>query len=165
MIAAYIIVGILLAIASYFAWAYIHEMAHIIAAKKTIGLEKYELKIFPHTDPVAGFRWAACKYWYKEEPTDKQRAIISLAPRIPDYVAFVAFAFAGLMSGWLALVWAIFWGAGLVDLINGSIGYSPYSDLRKAADSLKCSPWYLRIVGFASVLISVGTTVALFFGG
>jgi len=40
---------------SYFAWPYIHEMSHILMAKARVGVIKYELKIFPHVDPVAGF--------------------------------------------------------------------------------------------------------------
>ena len=162
---AYIIVGVLLAIASYFGWSYIHEMAHIIAAKKTVGLAKYELKIFPHIDPTAGFRWAACKYWYEQKPTAGNQALISLAPRIPDALAVIMFALTGLMSGWLALVWGIVWGAGIVDLIVGSIGYSQFSDLRKAAVSIEWDPWILRLAGFAAAAASIGTAAALFFGG
>jgi len=162
---AMIIVGILLAIASYFAWSYIHEMSHILAAKKTVGITKYELKIFPHVDPVAGWRWAACRYWMKRQPTDKEEAQISLAPRIPDSLAVIMFIFTGFMTGWPALLWGVFWGAGLVDLIVGSLGISQHSDLQRGANKLKWNPWALRISGFSGVVVSVLTAALAFFGG
>jgi hypothetical protein len=159
-----IIVGILIAIVSYFIWSYIHEMSHVLAAKCTVGVTDYEIKIFPNKHPVTReWRWASYQCWFKREPTPDEQAIISLAPRIPNFIAVIAFMFATLMNGWLLLIWAIFWGAGLVDLFVGSLGISEHSDLRKAATSLECSPWVLRFVGFFAILaFTVPIIVSLF---
>lgn len=99
-----IIFGILLAVASYFAWSYFHEKAHLIGVDKTVGLVKYEMKLYPHKGEY-GFRWASVRYWTKREPTDKEQAIISLAPRIPDLVAVGAFVFTGLLLSSFGWTW------------------------------------------------------------
>lgn len=142
-----LVLGALILVSSFFTWAYIHEKSHILMAKYLVGLEWYKIKVYPHIDKVAGFRWAACRYLPKRNPTPTEDALISLAPRLPGIVAcalaplFVFFASFGITP---ALIWLIFWGSGVVDLINGSMGISQCSDLKKAVANLKISPWLLR---------------------
>jgi len=165
MIIAMIAVLVLLTALSYFPWNYIHEMSHVLMAKLRVGVAKYELKLLPYKDPVYGWRFGSCKYWLLEEPTEKDQAFISLAPRIPDALAVIMFALTGLFSGWLAVVWAAFWGAGLIDLGVGSMGISEHSDLRKAAKSAGYTPWLYRIFGWSAIATSVGAAAIMFFGG
>lgn len=149
-------------IATFFAWAYIHEKAHIVAANETVGVVSSQMKLYPHFYK-GDFRWASVMYYMKRMPTDKEQAIISLAPRIPDLVALFLLPFGFLLSGLdvLQVMWFIFFGGGAVDLLWGSIGYSKYSDLMKAADALKISPWRLRIPG---IFASLGVMSAVLFG-
>jgi len=162
---AMILVGILLAVASYFGWCYIHEMSHILMAKATVGIYTYVLRIFPHKYPGVGWRWAACQYVFKTQPTSKQRAAISLAPRIPDTIALIMFALTGLFTGWAALIWGICWGAGVIDTITGSLGISEHSDLRVAATRLDKNPWWFRVAGFVGIAASLAVAAITFFGG
>jgi hypothetical protein len=77
---------------------------------------------------------------------------MSIAPRFADLLAVAALPFAWLLHGWCFWIWSIFWGAGLVDLITGSIGWSDRSDLRRVADGF--GPWVLRVAGFSLVVAS-----------
>jgi hypothetical protein len=115
--------------------------------KYLVGLQWAEIKVYPHVDKVAGFRWAACRYLPERNPTETENALISLAPRLAGIVACAMAPLAVFLSLWslpVTLIWLIFWGAGIVDLINGSMGISQYSDLKKAAVGFKISPWLLR---------------------
>ena len=158
-----LIVAALLAVISYFVWCYIHEMAHILMAKKLVGMQRYDLKVYPHRTKSNMFVWASCQYWLNRKATDKEDGLISLAPRIPDALAVLMFPLAGLMSGWLFIFWAVFWGAGLVDLFNGSLGIRVQSDLRRASVSFKINGFLMRIVGMTFVAASVVTALAIYF--
>ena len=100
-----------------------------------------------------------------KEPTDEDKAWISIAPRFPGVLAAFMFVLTGFTSGWLALIWAIFWGAGLVDMFVGSLGISQYSDLQKAAKGFGRVPLMFRLVGAATIVISVLATALFYFGG
>lgn len=157
-----------LVVSSYFAWTAIHEYSHLLMAKKKVGVPKYEMKLYPHIGPGEGpwwkrIRFGSVKYWLTREPTPSEDYQISIAPRYADLVAVVMFPLTACLSGPFAWVWAIFWGAGLVDLIYGSIGYSPYSDLRKAAESQDINPWVLRGLGFGAAAISLAVYILLRF--
>jgi hypothetical protein len=59
----------------------------------------------------------------------------------------------------LPVVWFI-WTAlhelsHIIDLFVGSLGISPYSDLRRAAESLNINPYILRIIGFVLITLSI----------
>jgi hypothetical protein len=138
-------------------------MSHILMAKKRVGLEWFKLKLYPHMNE-GSLRWAACEYMPKKQLTSEDIVNISLAPRIPDLLAAWLFIFTPIFSGWLAVAWFIFFGAGIIDLINGSIGLSPNSDLQKAAAAThKTDAKGLRILGFAFATISVGLTLLSYF--
>ena len=151
-----VLFAILLSLASYFAWTYIHEMAHLLMAKKLVGVTKYEMKLYPHRYN-GELRWGSVKYWMKRQSTDDEDYFISIAPRLPNMLACALFPLAAFMNGWFALVWMIFWGAGIVDLMYGSIGWSEYSDLIQAAVSKKINPWRLRLLGFGAAALSIAT--------
>jgi len=133
-------------------------------AKKRVGLEWFKLKLYPHMNE-GSLRWAACEYLPKKQPTPEDVALISLAPRIPDLLACWLFILTPLFSGWFAVAWFIFFGAGIIDLINGSIGFSPNSDLQKAVatGTTKTDAKGLRILGLAFVVVSIGLTVLSYF--
>lgn len=150
-----IILGVILAIASYFAWTAIHEFSHLFMAKKLVGVNKWKMKLYPHRAEDGSLRWGAVWYWMDRQPTDKEQAAISLAPRAPDLLAAGLFAAGGLLSGPLAILWFVFWGAGVVDLVNGSIGKSELSDLKRAAKALKKNPWWIRLAGFGTAVASI----------
>jgi hypothetical protein len=142
-----LVLGALALVGSFFTWCYIHEKAHVLMVKYLVGLQWAEIKPYPHVDKVAGFRWAGCRYLPERNPTPTENALISLAPRLPGIVACAMAPLAVFLSMWAlipTMLWIIFWGAGIVDLINGSLGISQYSDLKKAAAGFKISPWLLR---------------------
>lgn len=157
--------------ASFYGWCYIHEMSHILMAKKRVGLKWYRLKLYPHKYN-GSWRWAACEYMPEKPPTPVDEALISLAPRIPDLFACWLFVGTPMVhwlfgSGLFTLIWFIFFGAGIVDLINGSLGLSPHSDLQKAAatGAIKTDAKGLRILGFAFALTSIGLTLLSYLAG
>jgi len=144
----------------FFVWSYVHEMSHIIAAKKIVGLEWYKIKLWPHKYN-GSIRWASVTYAFKRKATEYERAVISIAPRIPGAVALIGMYCGFFMTGWVQIAWMMFWGAGVIDFIYGSIGYSEYSDLRKAARGFGENPWKLRLYGLSGVL-TLGITILYF---
>jgi len=154
MIALYAIASVL----AYFVWTTIHECSHYLAARYLFRAKLVRMRLYPHVDPQAGFRFGAVEYAYSEDPLiPSYHAIVSFAPRIPNLLAAVALPAANLaepLSPAFMLI-TIFVGAGIVDLCYGSIGYSTYSDLRKGASSLNRSPWLFRITGFLVAVLSV----------
>jgi len=156
------------AVGSFFAWATIHEVSHLWAAKKLVGVSKYKIKPYPHVHPTAGFRWAGVEYWPEREVEPTESALISLAPRLPGMLATMMCPFTLLIGALLglfpAVMWFIFWGAGVVDFLNGSVGYSEHSDLKKAAKALNISPWVLRsfaIISIPSLLLALNVILAV----
>lgn len=141
--------GLLLAVASYFAWAAIHEFSHLFVAKKFVNVVKWKMKLYPHKAEDGSWRFAAVWYWMDRNFTPKEQFAVSLAPRLPGLVACVLFPLGALFSGPLYLLWSMFWGGGVVDLLYGSIGVSENSDLKKAARASGKSPWLFRAAGFA----------------
>jgi len=167
MVIGLIILGAFCAAISYVAWTYFHEISHVIAASKTAGITKYSINVFPTFSPRLLFGY--CDYDLKRKLTAREQVIVSLAPRIPDAVAVLAFPVVGYLGNVVdpafAIMYGVFWGAGIVDLMVGSMGMSPHSDLRKAATDGNINPWKLRLAGWGAVLLSVGAAAALFFGG
>jgi hypothetical protein len=80
--------------------------------------------------------------------------LTKIAPRIPGIVAAICFAFLAYFSGPLWFVWGIFWGAGLVDLLWGSLGLSEISDTQRAAKAWDVNPNVIRILGFVVFVVS-----------
>ena len=72
-----------------------------------------------------------------------------------NLIAVISFVFFSLFPIPWNYIWLIFWGAGLIDLLVGSLGISPYSDLRRAAESLNINPYILRVIGFALITLSI----------
>lgn len=144
----YLIVGLLMlaSVASFFTWSYIHEMSHVIAARYTVGIEWYRLKLYPHKSEH-GWYWASVSYMPLEMPTSKDKAIISLAPWVAGIIAAIAFPFCLLMPFWISVGWMIFWGGGVVDLINGSASDSAGADIIKASQHLDIPRWKLSLLG------------------
>lgn len=162
--------AILGSVASFFLWSYIHELSHVIAAKKTVGLEWYKMKLYPHRGKGGDWNWASVTYMPKREPTPKEQAIISLAPRVPGLIAVLLCPFFLLLPyGWLAGIWVLLWGGGVVDLLNGSFANSEQSDIRKAARELKMKVWKLRLLALtalptlAAVGVRLGYELSKFF--
>lgn len=156
-----VILGVVSVVAAYFLWCYIHEMSHVLMVKKLVGIQWYKIRLLP--DFKSGsIRFASCQYLPVRERTDDEIAAISMAPRIPDLIAAFLLPFGALFLGGLLLqFWIIFLGAGVVDLIWGSIGYSPSSDLRTAAAAQGQTPTAKRLAGFFFAAVSIVATLLL----
>ena len=146
---------VLYAILSYFVWAYIHEYAHLLTAKKLVGVKSYKMRIYPHKHPRLGFVFASVSYEYEKEAiTLDQRAWISFAPRILDAIALIVFPF----TSELDLFWVILVAGGLVDTIRGSFIFSPTSDIKRYCDAWGLSYPQVR----NAQLLLVGLSFTLF---
>lgn len=146
----------------FFLWAALHEVMHYLAASSVREVDRVHFKLYPHTDPVAGFRFASVSWYQRGPPLEgRAEAWVYLAPRVPDLVGALLFPLAALFPGWWAYIWALVWLGGLIDGAWGSIGYTPHSDLRRGAQGLGISPWWLRIAGWALFTSSaaLGTTL------
>jgi hypothetical protein len=159
-----LIVTLALVVPVFVLWTAIHELSHLAAARLTVDAELVWMRLYPHVDTVAGFRWGAVKYRYRERgPTDREQALISFAPRLPDLVAALAFPALGALplTGTAFAVASLVLGAGLVDLGNGSLGLGEHSDLRRGAAALGRSPWLFRVAGALVLALSAGSWLAL----
>lgn len=157
----FIITAVAAAFPAYLLWSAIHELSHVGMVATTAGVKSWSIRLLPHR--IDGrFYWASARWETKRDPTPTEKAYIYLAPRIGGLAAVIMFPFFGaipdpLVSGlWFAVL-----GGGIVDLIIGSIGYSEFSDLRRAADAWETSPWALRIPGMGIALVSVTSGVVL----
>jgi hypothetical protein len=150
-----ITMSILFAAVSYFAWLLIHEFSHLLMAKKLIGVNKWKMKLYPHRAEDSSLRFGAVWYWMNRQPSSKEHAAILLAPRIPNVLASILFIFGAVLSGYLATIWFIFWGAGIIDLVYGSIGISKLSDLKRASEAVNKNHWHLRLAGLGIALTSI----------
>lgn len=161
-ILTYVLVVLIGLPVSWFFWTVAHELSHVFMAKAFREVTSVDYRLYPHHTSSGSFRFAAVQFWYVgEDLTPKQMAAMLQAPRIMNLVAVFAVLFSALFPGPVALGWAIFWGAGLVDLFANSIGLNEESDLRRSAVALGWSPWYLRIIGFAWFLAAVVATIGI----
>jgi len=158
-----IVLLVVLAIAMYLAWAYLHELAHLHAARKIVGVKYHRIVPWPHWH-LGRFYWARVHYDYDRWPTAREQAWISFAPRYANLLAVVLFPLASFLPGWWFWTWSIAWGAGLVDLWSGSTGISKVHDLRRTAHGWGVSPWVLRIGGFILIAVSVVTWAGIRWG-
>lgn len=144
----------------YFVWTIIHELSHIYMAHKTIGINHWELDLIPKID-IKNFQFifAYCFYTSKRQGTWKEKTFIYIAPRFPDFLGILALPFTCYIPEpyfWFAI---IFCGGAIVDLFVGSLGISKKSDLRKAANEMRISPWWWRIFGFCIIICSLMKTI------
>lgn len=163
MVAAAIVAGILALPVAFFGWSAIHEMAHYLAARSFRKVTEPKFRIYPHVDDPGGFRWASVTMYLEDPPlTPRESSWVSAAPRIPDAVAVLLTPFAAFWDPpWAVVLWAILFGAGIVDLLVGSTGVSEFSDLRRWAASSGINPWILRLTGWGFGLTSATFTIAL----
>lgn len=147
---------------SYFAWLFIHEASHILAAHCLFGVKNWSIKLLPekHGDTIW---WGSCKYQPEFQPMSSELAQVALAPRIPNLIACALLPLAPIFSFPFSVFWVIFFGAGLIDLLVGSFGISEYSDLRKAAAGLSIDPNFIRFIGLFCLFCSVISTIYGFF--
>lgn len=160
----FIITILLSAVPFFFAWAAIHELSHFLALKSMRVVTDVEFKIYPHKVPGVGFVWASVSSDFDgADLTKKESILFSLAPRFMDVLAVLMLPLAFLfpLLSWMQALWIVFWFCGIVDLFVGSLGRSPASDLRSAADDAGISPWFLRIPGMALVAVSIIVTILL----
>ena len=154
-------------IATFFAWATIHELSHLLLVKRAVGVTWFKIIPYPHI--VQGqFYFARVVYLPKETPSDEQLIKIHLAPRLPDVVAcFILGLTQTLLSHYytwfsehkiILIIWLIFWFGGVVDLFVGSLGIRRNSDLRRASKLYRhvAFAWILRTLG---ILLVVAVTI------
>ena len=140
----------------WFLWTVAHEASHVIAANNVTDISNVKWWLYPHRDEAGKFYFAKVQWNWEAEPTSPiNNALIYLAPRFMNILASIALPFAILLPIYWMIAWIIFWGAGIVDFIVGSLGMSEYSDLRMAATHLNINPNIIRGVGFAVIAISI----------
>lgn len=157
------LVAALAAVPAFFLWSAVHELSHYLAARVFRKVVSVDFKLYPHVDPIAGFRWAAV-WWEYEGPEilPVEDAAISVAPRIPALAAcLLAPVAAAMPEPWAAALWAVLVGGGIVDQAVGSIGWNRHSDLQRFARGGGHDLWTLRVAGWLTVLGSASTTIAL----
>jgi hypothetical protein len=160
----FLITILLSAVPFFFAWASIHEVSHFLALKSMRKITNVEFKIYPHKIPGIGFVWASVSSdFLGADLTKKESILFSLAPRFMDILAvfMLPLSFLFPLLSWMQALWMVFWFCGIVDLFIGSLGSSPASDLRCAADDAKISPWFLRVPGMVLVAVSILVTILL----
>jgi len=139
----------------WFIWTALHELSHVAVAKMFLNIVKVNYWLYPHYDNN-NFYFARVQYFHDiAEISRTKEALIYLAPRFMNLIAAISFVFFSYFPVPWNFVWLIFWGAGLVDFIVGSLGISPYSDLRKASEALQISPDVLRVCGFLVIALSI----------
>jgi len=150
-----------------FAWIAIHELSHYFVCKFYADITDVEFKLYPHfyeKDGKKSFRVAAVHWKYVDKrPTREQSAVICMAPRFPDLFACIALPFAVFLQPYTIpfVIWLCFFGCGIVDFFYGSIGFSEFSDLKRASKLLDISPNVFRVLSYVTLSISVGLTLAL----
>jgi hypothetical protein len=147
---------------SIFLWNVIHELSHVIAAKLFGNVKSWKIKPYPHMHE-GNFRFAGAYWdWEDARPANGLLGLISLAPRVANFIGVQLVLAVLLTTGLPQMLLAIFCGVGMIDLIYGSIGWSDSSDLKKAAERLEISPWTIRLPGLGYALIgAVGILMAL----
>jgi hypothetical protein len=159
----FILAAVLTAIPAYFIWTALHELAHYLMASRFRETSNVKFKLYPHKDPGQDFVWASVEYTLTSALSPIETTAVMLAPRILGFVALCLLPLSALFPFmWLQAVWMVFWGAGLVDMAWGSIGYTATSDLQRAAKSMRWNPWFLRILGWSLVLVSFAIMIVVF---
>jgi hypothetical protein len=139
----------------YPTWATVHELSHVLAARIAGPLLSCTIRIYPHRGPD-GWTYAGSVWTWKRVPRLPTIGLVFLAPRAADVLACVALPLGALLPyPWQKAAWAVLWGAGLVDLAVGSVGWGKASDLRRAATALGIPAWLLRGLGFGALASSV----------
>jgi len=155
-------VYILAAIVSWLLWNVIHEMSHVVAAKAFGKVKSWTIKPYPHMHN-GSFRFAGAYWdWEGDPPATAARGMISLAPRIMNFLAIELIIITFFLSGMAKLLLLIFCLGGVVDMFVGSIGYGKRSDLRRGAERLEISPWKIRTAGLAASVVGVLAAIASF---
>jgi hypothetical protein len=146
-------------ITSAFLWLFMHELSHISVANIFVDVYNAKIKLYPHFFEHNGkrtLRFASVSYnYYGDYPTGIHGALINLAPRFMNILAALLFPLGLIIiTPWLQMCWFIFWGAGLVDFLWGSIGTSEQSDIMKASKNLKINHMIIRLISFLFIMIS-----------
>jgi hypothetical protein len=128
---------VVLILATYFLWSTIHEAAHVATAHILVGVRKWTIIPVPHLKDGRWF-WARAEYWPKDVPDERQRGLIAMAPRLPDFAAMLIMPF-------VPWPWTVLAAGAWVDMAVGAIGVGENSDLQRAVRGLKIGAWSLRL--------------------
>jgi len=136
-------------------------MSHIIVAKLIGNVKSWTIKPYPNKSADGRWRFASANWtWDGEKPSQGKLGLISLAPRVTGFIAVELVLITFFLTGIAKMLLLIFCAAGVVDMIVGSIGKSPFSDLKVAAKKLGINPWKIRVAGFATSLMGVTAIIA-----
>lgn len=144
-------------VATWFLWTVLHELSHVAVARMFRKLTAVKFKLWPHKDKEGNFYFARVQFWWEEGGplTNVEEALMKLAPRVLNIAAAIAFPFLASFSWPVGLlIWGVLWGGGLIDFFVGSLGISPQSDLRVAADKLGVNHNVIRVIGLFIILMS-----------
>jgi len=150
------IVAIALALPTYLLWAYVHELCHVVMADHLVGVRSWSITVIPHRHE-GSWRWAETNWSWSRDPSPKEYAAIHLAPRIANLIPLLCLPAFSFLPVEIWPSWVVVFGGGLIDLWVGSWGSSGHSDLQRSAKALDISPWVIRAVGWAAIVISVAT--------
>ena len=132
-----------------------HELSHLGAAKLVHGseLDSVQFVWYPHHHHGTFY---LARVHYAPPIEGKARGLVSLAPRLTNLIQIVGSLWLAteLERGWRAGALAMALAA-ICDLVIGSLGVQPMSDLRRAARALRWDPNVLRMAGFGLAIAGV----------
>lgn len=137
------------ALTSFFLWGILHELSHVLVAKYLNGAADIKIVPYPHKKD-GRFYWMRASYILNHElNVGWRKAARHLSPWVPRILGMIALQFTGMYWPLVILV-----GGVLADTWTGSVGLGEYSDLLRAASTIKISPWWIRLFGFTLIITS-----------
>ena len=157
-----IILVLCLAIPTYFLWATIHELSHVIVYHFMCKVHSWSIKPYPHKYR-GSIRFAGYSVWCDSLPDKYVQWKYALAPRVMNVLAcLLLLPLTVILTGWIQVVCIVLCAGGVLDLIVGSLGIRRYSDLQIASDSLDLPYNVLRVTGLVYASVPIFMTVVLY---
>ena len=155
-------------VAAFFLWASLHELAHYAVLKRYRSNAEGRFTLYPHCHD-GRFLWARISWEFEGvDLSPTELAWVSFAPRWLDLAGVLGTTVLALCSGWSwwALWFVILLGGSFFDLLVGSLGTDPESDLQRATRGWGISRWALRVPGLVltfllMVLTAYGITAGV----
>jgi len=145
---------VLLAIPTHFIWTVIHELSHLLIAKKTVGVDKYKFRPYPHKNN-GHWVFGSVLYWPSRDMTERDVFDISIAPMYPAIVAcFIAPLWALFPGFWGVLVW-MFAAGGIMNVIRFATSRHKDSDVACVIDACRWPGWLVRALAFLPAICGI----------
>lgn len=158
-----LILAIIILLVSTVLHLVLHEAMHLLFIRIFRKIENITFKPWPHKHESRWY-WGRVEATIKGDPLNKHETFfMKMAPRLWNILALVLLPCLTTFGWPWMLVWAALWIPGIVDLIVGSIGMNPESDIRKASEAYNINANVIRILQIAFVLISIMVTIGMLF--